>query len=213
MKTEDLIEALGSATGRVDRSIVERSFGLASVVSMAFAVCVALALLGARPDLGTARGAVFVAVKLVFGAAVFVLAAFYLLRLARPGGEGRISVAVMAAPFVAIVAIAAVVLAAAPASHWDKMVLGDRWLECLLSIPIIAIVPFAVLIWAARRAAPTDLVQTGAFVGLVAGSISATAYSLHCTDDSLPFVAVWYGSTIALCTLAGALSGPRLLRW
>jgi hypothetical protein len=22
------------------------------------------------------------------------------------------------------------------------------------------------------------------------------AYALHCTDDSLPFVAVWYGGTI-----------------
>jgi hypothetical protein len=60
---------------------------------------------------------------------------------------------------------------------------------------------------------PTDLVGAGAFAGLVAGSISAMAYALHCTDDSLPFVTVWYSGTIALCTLAGALWGPRLLRW
>jgi DNA-binding XRE family transcriptional regulator len=32
-------------------------------------------------------------------------------------------------------------------------------------------------------------------------------------QSSLPFVAVWYGGTIALCTLAGARLGPRLLRW
>jgi hypothetical protein len=93
------------------------------------------------------------------------------------------------------------------------MVLGDEWLECLLSIPIIAIVPFAVTILAVRRAAPTDLVRTGAVAGLVAGSVSAMAYALHCTDDSLLFVAVWYGGTIVLCTLAGAALGPRLLRW
>ncbi|MGY4290817.1 hypothetical protein ACVWXO_010083 [Bradyrhizobium sp. LM2.7] len=93
------------------------------------------------------------------------------------------------------------------------MVLGNEWAECLVSIPLIAIVPFAVVIWAIRRAAPTDLVRAGAFAGLVAGSISAMAYALHCTDDSLPFVTVWYGGTIALCTLAGALLGPRLLRW
>jgi hypothetical protein len=29
----------------------------------------------------------------------------------------------------------------------------------------------------------------------------------------LPFVAVWYGGTIVLCTLAGAALGPQLLRW
>jgi len=91
--------------------------------------------------------------------------------------------------------------------------MGDEWLECLLSIPIIAIVPFAAAIWAVRRAAPTNLARAGAFAGLIAGGVSAMAYALHCTNDSLPFVAVWYGGTIMLCTLAGAAFGPRLLRW
>ena len=94
------------------------------------------------------------------------------------------------------------------------MLVGHMWLECLVSIPIIAVVPFAVLVWAVRRfAAPTDLVRTGALVGLVAGGISAMGYALHCMDDSVPFVALWYGGTIASCTLAGAVLGPRLLRW
>jgi hypothetical protein len=111
------------------------------------------------------------------------------------------------------VLLAAISLWFAPSSHWNKMVMGDEWLECLLSIPIIAIVPFAAAIWAVRRAAPTNLARTGAFAGLIAGGVSAMAYALHCTDDSLPFVAVWYGGTIVLCTLAGAALGPRLLRW
>jgi len=116
-------------------------------------------------------------------------------------------------PFLAIVLLAAISLAFAPSSYWDKMIIGDQWLECLLSIPIIATVPFAITIWAVRRAAPTDLARTGAFAGLIAGGVSAMAYALHCMDDSLPFVAVWYGGTIALCTFAGAILGPRLLRW
>jgi hypothetical protein len=98
-------------------------------------------------------------------------------------------------------------------SHFWTPAMGDQWLECLLSIPIIAIVPFAAIVWAVRRAAPTNLVRAGAFSGLVAGGVSALAYALHCTDDSLPFVALWYGGTIVLCTLAGAILGPRLLRW
>jgi hypothetical protein len=116
-------------------------------------------------------------------------------------------------PFVGIVLLAAISLGLAPGTHWNRMIAGDEWLECLLSIPIIAIVPFATAIWAVRRAAPTNLSRAGAFAGLIAGGVSAMAYALHCTDDSLAFVAVWYGGTIVLCTLAGAALGPRLLRW
>jgi hypothetical protein len=76
-----------------------------------------------------------------------------------------------------------------------------------------AIVPFVAIVWAARWTAPTDLVRAGVLAGLVAGGVSAAGYALHCTDDSLPFVALRYGGTIALCTIAGALLGPRLLRW
>ena len=141
------------------------------------------------------------------------MASIYLTRLARPGGERKTSSVFVAIPFGAIAVLSVISLGFAPSSHWDKMIVGDQWLECLLSIPIIAIVPFAVSIWAVRRAAPTNLVRAGAFAGLIAGGVSAMAYALHCTDDSLPFVAVWYGGTIVLCTLAGAALGPRLLRW
>src|SRR5207302_10546283 len=63
------------------------------------------------------------------------------------------------------------------------LMVGDRWLECLISIPIIAVVPFAAIIWALRQTAPTDLVRTGALGGLLAGAISAAGYALHCTED------------------------------
>jgi hypothetical protein len=51
------------------------------------------------------------------------------------------------------------------------------------------------------------------FTGLISGGVSAMAYALHCTDDSLPFVAVWYGGTLVLRTLAGAMLGSRLFHW
>jgi hypothetical protein len=46
-----------------------------------------------------------------------------------------------------------------------------------------------------------------------AGSISSIGYTLHCIGDSVPFGALWYGGTIALCTRAGVKLGPRLPRW
>jgi YHS domain-containing protein len=83
------------------------------------------------------------------------------------------------------------------------MLLGNQWLECLVSIPLIAVIPFALVTWGVRQAAPTDLRRAGALVGLIAGSVSTTGYALHCTDDSVPFVALWYGATIGLYLVIG----------
>jgi len=213
MKTDELITALSMGVEPVNRRLVNRSLGIALATGTAVAIGVTLVALGVRVDLTTPRAVIFLVLKLVFAIGTVGAASVYLARLARPGGERRISPGLAALPFVAILLLAGVSLGQAPSSHWDKMVMGDQWLECLISVPIIAIVPFAVVIWAVRQAAPTNLVRTGAFSGLVAGGVSAMAYALHCTDDSLPFVALWYGGTIVLCTLAGAILGPRLLRW
>jgi hypothetical protein len=213
MKTDELITALSVGVEPVNRRWVNRSVGIALVAGTAAAIGVTCAVLGVRADLASPRALIFLLLKLAFALATAAAAAIYLSRLARPGGERTISPGLAALPLVAILVLAGVSLGQAPSSHWDRMVMGDQWLECLISIPIIAVVPFAVVIWAVRQAAPTNLVRTGAFSGLVAGGVSAMGYALHCTDDSLPFVALWYGGTIVLCTLAGALLGPRLLRW
>jgi hypothetical protein len=213
MKTDDLVALLSTNLEPVDRSVVVRTLCFALAASLIVALGIAFVGLGVRTDLMSARALIFLIVKLAFAIGIVGVASVYLTRLARPGAERRTSSISAAIPFAAIVLLAAISLGLAPSSHWDKMVMGNEWLECLLSIPIIAIVPFAAAIWAVRRAAPTNLARTGAFAGLIAGGVSAMAYALHCTDDSLPFVAVWYSGTIVLCTLAGAALGPRLLRW
>jgi hypothetical protein len=213
MKTDDLVAFLSTNPEAVDRRSFARTLSLALVAGTIAALGIAFVGLGVRSDLTTARALIFLAVKLLFAIGIVTLASVYLTRLARPGGEQKAPSFPVVLPFLGIVMLAAVGLWFAPTSHWDKMIVGDQWLECLLSIPIIAIVPFAAAIWAMRSAAPTNLARAGAFAGLVAGGVSAMGYALHCTDDSLPFVAVWYGGTILLCTLAGAALGPRLLRW
>jgi hypothetical protein len=213
MKTEDLVALLSTNLEPVDRSAVLRTLCLAVGGGVIVALGIAFLGLGFRSDLATTRALVFLAVKLAFAIGVVGLAIVYLMRLARPGGERKISAFLIIAPFLVIVILAAISLGSAPRAHWDRMIVGDEWLKCLLSIPIIAIVPFAASIWAVRKGAPTNLVGAGALAGLLAGGVSAMGYALHCADDSLPFIAVWYGGTIVLCTLAGAVLGPRLLRW
>lgn len=213
MKTDDLVAMLSANVEPVERGLVRRTISIAVASGVAIALCLMLAGLGVRADLTTTRAVVFLLLKVAFALMVVALAVGYLMRLARPGARQGISPFTIVVPFAVVALLGIISLGGAPSSHWNRMILGDEWLECLLSIPIIAIVPFAVTIFAVRRAAPTNLVRAGAVAGLVAGGISAMAYALHCTDDSLPFVAVWYGATIVLCTLAGAALGPRLLRW
>lgn len=213
MKTDDLIGMLSTNVEAVERRQVGREIWATIAAGGIASVGAIVLTLGVRGDLPETWPFLFLLTKLAFAIGIVILASSYLVKLARPGGERKLSLVWTALPFAAVMLLALISLAFAPPMHWSRMVVGDEWLECLISIPVIAIVPFATVIWVLRRMAPTDLPRTGAFAGLVAGGLSAIGYALHCTSDSLPFVALWYGGTIVLCTLVGALLGPRLLRW
>lgn len=213
MKTDDLISMLSTNVEPVDHRQLGHTIRNALVLAAAGVAIAVLVVLGIRHDATHAGAFASLVLKLGVTLAVVVFAARYLVRLARPGGERQVPLAWIIGPFLAIMLLAFASLGAAPRSHWHGLILGDQWLECLVSIPVIAIVPFAVIVWAVRQTAPTDLHRTGALVGLLAGCLSAAGYALHCVDDSVPFVALWYGGTIALCTLIGWALGPRLLRW
>ncbi len=213
MKTDDLIAMLSTNVGPVDHRQTGRNIGMAVAAGAVVAVATVFFVLGPRTDLTTVGSFIPALLKVVFTVIILIPASIYLIRLSRPGGERRSSVALVALPFIAVMFLVVLSLAFAPSSHWNGKILSDEWLECVISIPLIAIVPFSVLVWAVRQMAPTDLARTGAFVGLVAGCLSATGYAIHCVDDSVPFFALWYGGTITLCTLAGWKLGPKLLRW
>lgn len=214
MKTSELITLLSNNVEPIDRNRLTRTIAAAIPAAAALALGITILFFGVRADLAAASTWIFVLLKIFFTTGVLTITSLYLLLIARPGGDRKTSFGIVAAPFIGIALLAAIRLGSAPEAHWHGMTFGEHWRECLVYIPVIAVIPFAILILALRRtAAPTDLVRAGAMVGLVAGSISATGYALHCVDDSLPFVALWYGGTIGFCTLVGAYLGPRLLRW
>jgi hypothetical protein len=213
MKTDELIDLLSTGIEPIDTQRVTRTLWMAVIAGLILAVLTCIVTRGIRPDMGDPGVLGFVLIKIAFGVAVTVVGAHFLLRHARPGGEDSAWLFLAGAPFAVLIAIAGATLLSAPVSHWGHLLMGQRWLACLLTIPLIALVPFAVIIGAIRMAAPTNLLRTGALAGLVAGGISAAAYAFHCPDDSLPFVALWYGGTIGFCTFGGAALGPRLLHW
>jgi hypothetical protein len=213
MKTAQLIDLLGANLEPVDRGQLQRSLMISLGVGLTVAAAAVVLAFGIRTDLPQPKPVMFLLLKLIFILAVLVQASFYLLKLARPGGEYTVHFAVVALPFIIIAVLAAINLSLAPTSHWQMVFMGQEWRKCLVIIPLLAVVPFAAIVWAVRSGAPTDLTRAGAVAGLVAGGVSATAYALHGTGDALPYIALWYSGTLALCTLAGAVLGPRVLRW
>jgi hypothetical protein len=93
------------------------------------------------------------------------------------------------------------------------MWLGKSWIFCPWLVLLLAAPIFVGLLWSFRRLAPTRLRAAGAVAGLAAGAWAATVYCLHCPEVSALFVLTWYSLGIALAAGAGALLGPRLLRW
>jgi hypothetical protein len=129
MKTDDLVALLSTNLEPVDRNSVVRTLYVAIAAGSIVALGIAVVGLGFRADLMTARALMFLAVKLAFAIGIVGLALLYLTRLARPGGEQKISPALLVmVPFLVIMVLAAISLGSAPRSHWETMIVGDEWL-------------------------------------------------------------------------------------
>jgi len=213
VKTDDLVKMISTNLEAVDSREAPRLIFISAGLGAAVALAAMMLLLGIRTDLLEQHALLFVMVKSAFAGAIIGISLANLTRIARPGGERLVSFTLGLSPFGVALVAASVSLALAPLSDWKAMIVGQNWLLCLVCIPLNAIVPFAGIIWAMRQLAPTNLTLAGAMAGRAAGGISAFAYALHCTDDSFPFIALWYGLTIALCAVLGGVVGPRLLRW
>jgi hypothetical protein len=215
MKTDRLIEVLSANLEPVKRGRLWKALVWAIGVGIVTAFLVMLVTVGVRSDFGMETHWGFTALKLLFTLSLIGTGTIFLIRSMSPGRGSRKSFLLVFLPFLVIgsAGLVALVLVAASPESCIRMMMGMRWQTCLLCIPLFAVVPFMALIWALRRGAPTNLQRTGAIAGLVAGALGATAYAFYCGDDSLPFIAIWYGGSIALCTFIGAKLGPKLLRW
>ena len=213
MKTDELINVLGTNLEVVKGEQLRNSFVIALAVGGIAALCLMLAIFGAPTDV---LGEEYFGLKIVAMAFTLGLVAAgtsFLVRAARPGEPGRTPLIVAALLFFAMLSAGIVALILSRPTAWGGMIFGPQWAACLVCIPLFAIAPFASLIWALRKGAPTNLARTGAIIGLVAGALGAAVFAFHHPGGSIPFIALWYGGPIVLCALAGAILGPRLLRW
>ena len=170
-------------------------------------------LLGVRSDLAAAVLLPMFWVKLAFPACLAAGALFAAGRLSRPGARlGRVGSA-LAAPVLAMWLLAAFALATATAGEREALVFGGTWNVCPLLVALLSLPVFVAAMWAMRGLAPTRLALAGAAAGLLSGAVGALIYALHCPEMDAPFLAIWYLLGMLIPTAAGALLGPRLLRW
>lgn len=213
MNTDQLIEALAQDVAPVSRHAVRRRLAAGIAVGAIGSLILIVWLLGFNPQLGVAVRHYSFWMKWGYTLSLGICAVVATARLARPDG-GKLSwLWVMAVPVLSLAAIGIFEMSRVPPAQWLAMWLGQSWSVCssivfLLSVPI-----FGGLLWSFRRLAPTRLRAAGATAGLTAGTWAATLYCLHCPEVSAIFVLTWYTLGIGLATLAGAIVGPRLLRW
>ena len=206
---DDLVADLTPAEPARPNATMIAGLGVAALISILGVVMV----LGPRPDLMLAIQTANFWIKFMVMALLAACAWPVLLRLARPGSSPGLGLAIAAFVAGGLIVAGGVNLLLAPASERMYVLLGHSWSSCLWKVALTSIPLFAGTIIALRRMAPTRLRQAGFAAGLVAGGVGAAIYSISCTEQSLTFVASWYLLAVALVAAAGALLGPRLLRW
>jgi hypothetical protein len=210
MKTDDLISVLAE-DNRAMQPPVARTAAIAFLLGGMASLAILLAAMGLRPDIADAVATWRFDLKLGLAALAFVLGFAECVRLARPSSEG-FSILVWVVPALLLAAVA-IELAVIPADAWSVRLIGTNAAPCVLAIPVLALAPLAVGLFAMRTGAPRSPTLAGAAIGFASAMLAATLYGLHCFDDSPLFVATWYTLASAPVVVVGAFAGRRLLKW
>ena len=213
MKTDDLVAMLANGPVAAPRRSASRRIGLAVLAGLPLSLLILFAEYGLRRDLAQAMFWPMFWVKLLFPLCIALAAFVMVQRLARPGVAARQAWVGAALPVLLIWVLAAVAWFTVPAEERMPSLMGQSWRICALSIGLMALPVFAATLVALRGLAPTQPALAGAAAGALAGGVGAAVYALHCMELTAPFLAVWYVSGIVVPVLAGAVLGPRLLRW
>lgn len=211
MKTEDLIRTLSAD------ATPPRPLGATLLAGLVPATVVAVAAVGAvlgyRPDLGAALLDPVSAARVVLPLLLAALSLPLALRLARPDGADGARLWPVGLPAVAAAGLVVGALFTTPPSAWGMAWIGKTMLWCLLSIPVLSVLPVAAVFVMLRRGATTAPARAGLAAGLAGSGFAAAAYALHCTEDSPLFFVSWYGLAILAVAAVSTWLGPRLLRW
>ena len=211
MKTSELIEALATTDSAPVRPVAPVRRLVPAALGGALASLIVLAFwLGFQPLAQSTQTAWFW-MKAGYGLAATLAGLALALPLSRPGGRPGATGFILVAAALAVIWFMAMhrVMGGGGRGLW----LGQTWKVCPWRILALAAPIWLAAVLAMRGLAPTRLGMAGAAAGLMAGGLSVLVYGLYCQETAAPFVAVWSSLGIAGSVAAGAVLGPRLLRW
>ena len=213
MNTDDLITQLSSDLGPVRRNAIGRRLAIGITLGALVSIFYVVVMMGIRPDIRLAMMGFPFWMKWTYTISLSAVAIGMTAQLARPDSGKLRWLWLMAIPVLLLAGVGVMELIHTPPGEWLAMWLGDSWMVCPWRVVALAMPIFVGLLWSFRRLAPTRLRAAGAAAGLAAGAFAATVYCIHCPEVSAIFVLTWYSLGILLAASAGALLGPRFLRW
>jgi hypothetical protein len=213
LNTSQLIETLTKDVPRVAPHALAKRIGIGIAAGGLVAATLVAAVLGIRPDLSLAMQGFAFWMKWAYTISLGVGAGYTIAQLARPTAGSLRGLWLLVIPVLILIGICIGELASTPPAKWLAIWLGESWLICPWLVLTLAAPIFAGLLWSFRKFAPVRLRAAGASAGLAAGAWAATIYCLHCPEASAMFVLTWYSLGIIAAAGAGALLGPRLMRW
>lgn len=213
MKTDALIAMLARGPVRADPREPGRRLALSTTAGLVASTLAMLLVLGPRPDLADASSQPMFWLKLALPLALAGAAFVATSRFARPGDRAEGPTRIAGALLAGLWATALLVVALAPEGARAAIVVGTSALPCVVAIAALSLPLLVAAFVALRSLAPTRPRVAGLAAGALAGSLAAAVYAVHCTETTLPFLALWYVLGMALPALAGAWLGPFLLRW
>jgi hypothetical protein len=211
LRTDQLIRGLVADLPTPSGSVA-KTITVSLALSLICSTVAMLLWLGPRPELNEAMDTAAFWVKAGYTFIIGTAGLLALERLGRPGASATWAFAIVSVVLAAMAMAAAAEIAMAPSSDWSRLWFGKSSSFCPWAIVALSIPLLVAAFLALRRLAPTRYAIAGAAAGLMAGGYGACIYSLHCTEQTLPFLATWYTLGMLLIALAGVLFS-RLLRW
>jgi hypothetical protein len=210
MKTDDLISALAADT--LPPPKVSAQLLRALPVALAVSLAAFVAIWGPRSDLAAALSSLAV-LKTLVPLVLVVLAGALALAQVHPATPQMLKRRLLAAMVALTFAALALTLLRDGMGGLVSALSTPSAIVCLLSIPVLALPVLGAVLWALSSGASVQPRLTGATAGLVAGGLAASIYSFYCDKDMVLFVIPAYSTAIGVVVLAGAMLGPRLLKW
>ena len=213
VNTQQLIATLSEDVPRVAPHAFAQRIGMGVVAGGLVTTVLVAAVLGVRPDLRLAMHGFSIWMKWAYTVSLGVGAGYAVAQLARPTTDSLRGLWMLGVPVLILLGIGIGELVRTPPTQWLGMWLGRSWMICPWLVLTLAAPIFIGLLWSFRKLAPTRMRAAGASAGMVSGAWAAAIYSLHCPETSALFVLTWYSLGIIAAAGAGALLGPRLMRW